>query len=90
MIKIAEDLHGIPSPLWTLVRQCGVRYVVGNLPWETPPPDAPWDFMPLLRMKERFESAGFQLAVIESRPPLEREWQYRLLPEHLRPVVVPA
>lgn len=72
MIKIAEDLPSKSSPLWTLVRQCGVRYAVGNLPWDTPAPDAPWDFMPLLMMKQRLADAGFQLAVLESRPPLER------------------
>jgi mannonate dehydratase len=49
----------------------GVDYAVGGLPYEDPlrGDDAPWDYMPLLRMKQRYESAGFKLAVIEARPP---------------------
>lgn len=60
-----------PSPLWTLCRQMGVDYAVGGLPYDDPlnGDDAPWDFMPLLRMKQRYENAGFKLAVIEARPP---------------------
>ena len=34
------------------------------------PEDHPWDYLPLLRMKQRYENAGFKLAVIEARPPL--------------------
>jgi mannonate dehydratase len=49
----------------------GVDHVVGQLPFDDPlnGSDAPWDFMPLLRLKQRYASAGFKLAVIESRPP---------------------
>jgi mannonate dehydratase len=73
MIKIAEYLSPTPSLLWTLVRQCGVRYAVGAIPFgETLGAEQPWDYMPLLRMKQRYGDAGFTLAVIESRPPLER------------------
>jgi mannonate dehydratase len=72
MIKIAEYLPDTPSLLWTLVKQCGVRHAVGTLPFGTRGPEAPWDYMPLLLMKQRYEDAGFKLAVIESRPPLER------------------
>ena len=72
MIKIAEFLPPTPSPLWKLAKQAGADYAVGGLPFDDPQngEDAPWDFMPLLRMKQRYESAGFQLAVIEARPPL--------------------
>jgi mannonate dehydratase len=73
LIKIAEYLSPAPSQLWTLVRQCGVRHAVGAIPFgETAGAEQPWDYMPLLRMKQRYEDAGFTLAVIESRPPLER------------------
>lgn len=73
MIKIAEYLPPIPSLLWTLVRQCGVRYAVGAIPFgETAAAEQPWDYMPLLRMQQRYADAGLTLAVIESRPPLER------------------
>jgi mannonate dehydratase len=71
MIELAEMLPPTPSPLWTLCRQMGVDYAVGGLPYDDPlnGDDRPWDFMPLLRMKQRYESAGFKLAVIEARPP---------------------
>ena len=72
MIKIAEFLAPTPSLLWTLVRQCGVTYTVGAIPFGEGGAEPPWSYMPLLRMKRRYEDAGFTLAVIESRPPLER------------------
>jgi mannonate dehydratase len=72
VIKIAEYLPATPSPLWTLVRQCGVRSIVGTLPFGESGDAQPWDYAPLLRLKQRYEEAGFTLAVIESRPPLER------------------
>ena len=83
MIEIAEFLPPQPSALWKLTKQAGVDVAVGGLPLASdlavkgdPRPDgsanfeAPWDYMPLFRMKQRYEAAGFRLAVIESRPPL--------------------
>jgi len=74
MIKIAEFVPPTPSALWKLTRQAGVDHAVGGLP--TPADladgDQPWDYLPLLRMKQRYESHGFSLDVIESRPPLNR------------------
>ena len=72
MIKIAEFLPPDPSPLWQLAKQGGADYAVGGLPFDNPQngADAPWDYLPLLRMKERYEDAGFKLEVIEARPPL--------------------
>lgn len=74
MIKIAEFLAPNPSPLWKLAKQAGADWAVGSLPFDDPlnAGDAPWDYLPLLRVKERYESHGFQLAVIESRPPLNK------------------
>jgi len=71
MIELAEMLPATPTPLWTLCRQMGVDYAVGQLPFDDPlnGSDAPWDYLPLLRLKQRYESVGFKLAVIESRPP---------------------
>ena len=54
MIQIAEVLPPSPSPLWKLAKQAGVDYVVGGLPFGDPTngTDKPWDYMPLLRMKQ--------------------------------------
>jgi mannonate dehydratase len=72
MIQIAEFLPTTPTPLWKLSKQAGVDWAVGGLPFNEPfnGTDAPWDYLPLLRMKQRYESGGFNLAVIEARPPL--------------------
>jgi len=74
MIQIAEFLPPTPSPLWKLSKQAGVDFAVGGLPFNEPSngTDAPWDYLPLLRMKQRYESGGFNLAVIEVRPPLNK------------------
>ena len=76
MIEIAEVLRPEPSPLWRLVQQCGVRHVVAGINLR-PRPDAgrdgqPWSYVSLLRAKKAYEDGGFELAVIESRPPLNR------------------
>jgi mannonate dehydratase len=72
MMEIAEYLPTTPSPLWKLARQAGVDYAVGGLPFDDPfnGTDAPWDYLPLLRTKQAYEHAGFALAVVEARPPL--------------------
>lgn len=72
MIQIAEYLPPTPSPLWKLALQAGVTSAVGGLPTaaDLADGDRPWDYLPLLRMKQRYESAGFSLDVIEARPPL--------------------
>ncbi len=80
MIQIAEFLPPTPSPLWKLAKQAGVDYAVGGLPFDDVAsfndgsirPDTACDYLPLLRMKQRYESGGFQLAVIENRPPLNK------------------
>jgi mannonate dehydratase len=74
MIQLAEMLPPTPSPLWTLARQMGLDYAVAGLPFDDPlnSVDAPWDFMPLLRMQQRYQSAGFNIAVIEARPPYNK------------------
>ncbi|MGC9349303.1 MAG: mannonate dehydratase [Anaerolineae bacterium] len=79
MIKIAEVFHPKDRSLWQLVKQCGVDYVVGGFGLH-PLPDVddldderqPWSYMSLLRMKTAYNDAGFDLAVIESRPPMEK------------------
>jgi mannonate dehydratase len=74
MIEIAEFLSPTPSPIWKLAKQAGVDWVVGGLPFDDRENDSglPWDYQPLLRMKQRYEDGGFALAVIEARPPLNK------------------
>jgi mannonate dehydratase len=76
MIKIAEVLPPQPTPLWTLAKQCGVDYVVGTLDWsrglDVAKDDLPWSYMSLVRLKTAYQNGGFQLDVIENRPPLNK------------------
>ena len=76
MLRIAEILPPHQSSLWTLVKQCGVDYVVGSLDWsrglDVAKDDLPWSYMSLVRLKSAYENGGFQLEVIENRPPLNK------------------
>jgi mannonate dehydratase len=75
MIKVAELMGPelTSGPLWPLMEQAGVRYAVGTFyPYALLLPGElhPWEFMPLLRLQEQYRASGFELAVIEARPPL--------------------
>jgi mannonate dehydratase len=74
MLEIAEFISPMPSPVWKLAKQAGVDLAVGGLPPADTlkPGEAPWDFAALQRMKQRYEEGGFQLVVIEARPPLNK------------------
>ncbi|RPJ54076.1 MAG: mannonate dehydratase [Acidobacteria bacterium] len=75
-MKIAEVFGPPTSPLWKMVKQCGVDYVVGTFGgrWDKDrqPDEKPWSLGPLTRLKKAYEEGGFELAVIEARPPLNK------------------
>jgi mannonate dehydratase len=73
MLEIAEFISPEPSPVWKLAKQAGVDLAVGALaPKDLLQGDKPWDIGPLTRTKQRYTEGGFDLRVIESRPPLNK------------------
>lgn len=76
VMKIAEVFGPPASPLWRMVKQCGIDYVVGTFGgrWDTErkPDERPWSYGPLSRLKKAYEDGGFKLEVIEARPPLTK------------------
>lgn len=73
MIEIAEYLPPNHSKLWDMVQQCGVNKVVGAMDLDAPSgAEAPWAYTSLLRAKNAYADRGFELVVLESRPPLDK------------------
>ena len=73
MLEIAEMLPPTPSPLWTLVKQAGVTHAVGSMPnADQTRGQKPWSFDALARAKSAYNDFGFELSVLESRPPLTK------------------
>ncbi len=73
MLEIAEFIAPTPSPVWKLAKQAGVNLAVGGLPFDdVTGSEGLCDYAPLKRMKDRYDAAGFELRVIEARPPLNK------------------
>jgi len=74
MIQISEHLppDTAETGLWPLMRQVGIEHVVGSLPpvGSLGTGEQPWDYMPLLRLQQQYRAGGFDLVVMEDRPPL--------------------
>ncbi len=76
MLKIAISTPPQAGQRWTLMKQCGVECAVGGISLR-PRPDAepdeqPWSYSSLAKAKGSYEAGGIPLAVIESRPPMEK------------------
>jgi len=73
MLEIAEFIPPQPNTVWKLALQAGVNLAVAGLPFDTlQPGERVCDLAPLTRMKKVYEDAGFEIRVIESRPPLNK------------------
>ncbi|MFN8419932.1 MAG: mannonate dehydratase [Anaerolineae bacterium] len=76
MMEIAEVLPPPRSTLWTLAKQCGLNHAVGTMDFSrglnVAKDDLPWGYMSLARLKSAYEDYGFELSVLESRPPLNK------------------
>jgi mannonate dehydratase len=72
-VKPAVVLPPERDESWDHAAQLGVSHVVAGFPnVEDRHDDAdPWDFDPLLQLSQRFADAGFELGVIEARPPMD-------------------
>jgi len=74
MFELAEMLppSQAGSALWPLMKQAGVTRAVGQFYTRDQllSGEQPWDYLPLLRLKHQYEDYGFQLDVIEDRPPM--------------------
>ncbi len=64
-IQLAEILPQYPSVAWDLAKQAGVTHAVASVPPASVDGES-WDFLPLLRMQQRFKDADITLAVIET------------------------
>lgn len=76
VMKLAEIFGPPEDKLWRLVKQCGADHVVGTFSgrWdkERTPEEMAWSYKPLERLKKAYEAGGFELAVIEARPPTDK------------------
>ena len=71
MLRIAEMLKSVPSPLWTAASQLGIKEAVASLPYDDPAFDYS-DYMQMLKIYNRFKDFGFNVTVLEGAPRNEK------------------
>ena len=76
MIKIAVSMGPQPGLPLTLMQQCGVEHAVGGISLQpiagASDDEQPWSRASLERAVAAYDQNGFELSVIESRPPMEK------------------
>ena len=73
MLQIAEYIPPKPQPLWRLAKQAGVDLAVAGLPFDTlQAGERVSSLSALQRMKDVYAEGGFDIRVIEARPPLNK------------------
>src|SRR4051812_46760376 len=72
MIEIAESFRPDRPELMKLMKQAGVNHAVSGLARNEDGPERPWDYAPLAKLKVLYDQAGFELAVIEATPPMQK------------------
>jgi len=71
MVKFALMLPPYPTPMWKLGQQMGVTHAITGMPMDKPGGQYRLDYMSFVHMKQRFADAGYTIAGIESRPPMQ-------------------
>ena len=73
MLEIAEVIPPKYSPVWKLAKQCGVDLAVAGLPFDSLQANERVSSLSALqRMKDEYEKGGYEIRVIEARPPLNK------------------
>ncbi len=76
MSEFALFLRPVRHHMWEIGQQMGVRYAVTGLRpvsgARAESGEMPWDYSPLLHVQQEFREAGYDIAVIESSPPMHR------------------
>lgn len=75
-MKIALMLNPIPDKKWILAKQMGVNHAVTYTPLgylaDIFRAEKPWEFLPLLQLKNKFLDAGLDLIVLEGGLPFDK------------------